>query len=429
MEDYVQESQQATQLATQPDLPGPASTYQAIDSNAYATFHPCSAVAGLTRIDLLRNKLRYTVGRGHNNDIRFPGLKISFHHCVLEWDGRDDENAVFTVHDTSTNGTWWQINGERVKKGHTKVLRDGNEVAFGTPMEQANKTEDYRYIFRVLTGNRRTRGINAEYDITHELGKGSFATVMKAVHRPTGRFYAVKIIHGSKIRGNDETKVNAFKREILILESLHHPNICRLKEQFHEDGDENIYLVLELVEGGDLLDFIVTRDGLPENLSKHIARQICEALAYIHSKGITHRDLKPENILLTKDNPPVAKVADFGLAKVVDQLTMLRTMCGTPSYLAPEVVNTPPGGGYDQKVDSFSVGVIVYSMIANSAPFFENDLLEIRQRIAERSVDWNSLRRKGTSPESFDFIKKLLDTNPASRMSLTDALGHPWLIN
>jgi serine/threonine/tyrosine protein kinase RAD53 len=84
-------------------------------------------------------------------------------------------------------------------------------------------------------------------------------------------------------------------------------------------------------------------------------------LSYIHSKGITHRDLKPENVLLTRDNPPLIKVADFGLAKVVDSLTMLRTMCGTPSYLAPEVVTDAPDG-YDNLVDSWSVGVIVFSM-------------------------------------------------------------------
>ena len=90
---------------------------------------------------------------------------------------------------------------------------------------------------------------------------------------------------------------------------------------------------------------------------------MCDALSYVHSMGICHRDLKPENVLLTADEPPMVKVADFGLAKVIDSMTMLRTMCGTPVYLAPEVVNqTPDNEGYDQVVDSWSVGVIVFSM-------------------------------------------------------------------
>lgn len=172
-----------------------------------------------------------------------------------------------------------KINGVRLDKGHTRVLRDGNEIAFGAPHAEKKSDDDYRFIFRLFTGQAAT-GLNAHYDLAYELGHGSFATVMKALHRASGEWFAVKIIHGSKIRGGDEARLQSFMREISILESLAHHNICSLKERFFDEsrGDENICafpkrdhmlvlnllsdLVLELVEGGDLLDYIVAQNGL-----------------------------------------------------------------------------------------------------------------------------------------------------------------------
>jgi len=164
--------------------------------------------------------------------------------------------------------------------------------------------------------------------------------------------------------------------------------------------------------------------------SKHVTFQICDALAYIHSKGVTHRDLKPENILLTRQNPPIVKVADFGLAKVVDSLTMLRTMCGTPSYLAPEVVKQNNAEGYDNLVDSWSVGVIVFSMLTNAGPFIEDEnQRDIRARILDRKIDWNTLFNRNLSEEAYTFIRGLLREDPLQRLSLTNALDHPWLLS
>ena len=142
-----------------------------------------------------------------------------------------------------------QINGSRVQKGHTRIMRDGNEIAFGSPMPQQNPLEDYRYIYRHLAPLELT-GIHAHYDMAHELGKGSFATVMKAMARETGEWWAVKIIHGNKVRGGNNTNQNqngggnqylqSFAREISILETLDHPNICRLRETFvPEDGSHD----------------------------------------------------------------------------------------------------------------------------------------------------------------------------------------------
>ncbi|KAI0282349.1 kinase-like domain-containing protein [Russula aff. rugulosa BPL654] len=405
----------------------------------FGCLQPCNTA--LRRIDFVKTQPLIAIGRGANNDFVLPGMRISYNHCRIMWDGSQDAQSRVIVHDNSTNGTW--INGARVLKGQSRILRDGNEIAFGSPMQQQNQLEDYRYIYRHLALYELT-GIHAHYDMAHELGRGTFATVMKAMSRTTSDWWAVKIIHSQKIRGanannNDNNNAAARQnsghlqnlgREISILEKLNHPNICRLREMFvPEDGGHDFYLVLELIEGGDLLDFILSRNGLSEPMAQHITSQICSALSYIHEKGITHRDLKPENVLLTKDDPPIVKIADFGLAKVVDSLTMLRTMCGTPNYLAPEVVTEGVRiKGYDHLVDSWSVGVIVFSMLTNTGPFIEDDEEpDIQRRITGRQISWNTLEELGVSTTAQEFIRRLLDVNPTTRMSLTDALRHPWL--
>ncbi|KAI9455364.1 kinase-like domain-containing protein [Lactarius psammicola] len=433
--EYAEETQGATQQASQ-YASLYANSVHPMESPFFGCLQPCNTA--LRRIDFQKTQPHNAIGRGPVNDFVLPGMRISFNHCRVMWDGREDSHSQVVVQDSSTNGTW--INGTRVQKGQSRILRDGNEIAFGSPMPQQNPLEDYRYIYRHLAPLELT-GIHAHYDMAHELGKGSFATVMKAMARETGEWWAVKIIHGNKVRGGNNNNQNqnqncggnqylqSFAREISILETLDHPNICRLRETFVPEEGHDFYLVLELVEGGDLLDFILSHDGVSEPVAQHITRQMCNALAYIHAKGITHRDLKPENVLLTKDNPPNVKVADFGLAKVVDSLTMLKTMCGTPSYLAPEVVNqTEENRGYDQLVDSWSVGVIVFSMLTNTGPFIEDENeQDMRRRIAERYIDWGTLKYKQVSAPAQDFIRCLLDANPSTRMTLTDALHHPWL--
>lgn len=181
-------------------------------------------------------------------------------------------------------------------------------------------------MFRLTAAGRPQTGLHAFYDIGNELGRGSFATVMNAVHRETGKKYAVKIIHLNRYRySSDPEALEKFNREIEILSSLNHPNICQLIEYFRDEA--TISLVLEYIAGGDLLDYIVSRDGVPEERAKLFTFQLCEALKYLHDKRIAHRDLKPENILLTDDEPPVVKIADFGLAKAVDSMTKFMVSC------------------------------------------------------------------------------------------------------
>ncbi|KAJ7681970.1 hypothetical protein DFH06DRAFT_1075569 [Mycena polygramma] len=384
------------------------------------------------RVNLFRTAQEYTIGRNLDNMVILSGLKISNFHAVLKWNGLENAAAVVQIEDTSSNGTY--INGENIGKGQQRLLKDGNEIAFGSPYKSLEDggLYDYRFIFRALVSGAVKRALYNSYDISTELGKGSFATVYKALHRRSGEWVAVKVIHETHRHSPTNTASDVAQlnqsRELTLMKDLHHPSICQLREVFW-NANGSIDLVLELVEGGDLLDLILIKGGLSEAMSKHITYQLCQALAYIHQKGITHRDLKPENVLLTKDNPPIVKVADFGLAKVVSSLTMLRTMCGTPSYLAPEVVTQQNSSGYDSLVDSWSVGVIEFSMLTNTTPFIESSVTDLRARTASRDIDWSQLEELYLTEEAIDFVRLLLDFNPRERMTMADALQHRWLIN
>lgn len=416
-EDYESQSQQetqSTQEASQNTIPD-------IDTESlWGYLQPCSA--DLFRLEFNHLQKTYTIGRNDKNLYVLPGVKVSNEHCKISW----LDNSV-VIEDLSSNGTF--INGHKIGRGNKRVLVDGNEVAFGTPVAQPlTSHEDYRYIYR-HTADLHTGGLYAEYDLSHELGRGAFATVVKGMSRATGEWVAVKMIHANKNQNEIEraTQNAMFAREINIMQTLKHPNICEMKNVFFQtNGDIN--LVLELVEGGDLLEYILEREGVAEPEAKHITYQLCDALSYIHSKGILHRDLKPENILLTRDNPPQVKVADFGLAKLVNNLTIAKTMCGTPSYLAPEVVLQVNQEGYDNLVDSWSVGTIVFAMLTNVAPFNEDRTQQdIRIRIANRTIEWSALEERDLSFNAKDFVFALMQTDPRRRMTMTNSLHHDWL--
>ncbi|KIY67911.1 Pkinase-domain-containing protein [Cylindrobasidium torrendii FP15055 ss-10] len=415
-------------MPTQDEDTQPNSQVQASvpDKDLWGLLQPCHR--NNRPIHLRRTFRIYKVGRNKvGNQIILPSTKISNKHCTITWDGELSSSASVIVQDMSTNGTF--VNGDRIGKGKQRLLRQGDEISFGTVVPQpASALDDYRFLFRLLAGGGTQEGMYAEYDLISELGKGSFATVMKALERQTGETRAIKMIH-HRVAGNsqdEETRNKQLTREIEIMRGLRHPNICALHKVFREKNG-SINLVLDLIDGGDLLDFILQHHGVNEAMGKHISYQICDALSYCHARLIAHRDLKPENILLTKTNPPMVKIADFGLAKVVDSATMLRTMCGTPAYLAPEVVSQVNDSGYGHMVDAWSVGVIMYSMLTNQTPFDERDsCVDIRQKIIERDIVWQPLYDKGISEYGIDLIWSFLFRDPKKRLTMAAALTHPW---
>ena len=179
------------------------------------------------------------------------------------------------------------------------------------------------------------RNIKETYKIEATLGKGSFATVKKAKNRATGERFAVKVV--SKKKMTDEDKAS-LQTEIEILKSLDHPNIVNLIDVFEDE--RHWCLVMELMQGGELFDQILEKEHFTELEAREATKAIIDAIQYCHEKGICHRDIKPENLLLQSKELGITslKVADFGLARLLEENTLASTTCGTPGYVAPEVL-------------------------------------------------------------------------------------------
>ncbi|GAM29199.1 hypothetical protein SAMD00019534_123750 [Acytostelium subglobosum LB1] len=258
------------------------------------------------------------------------------------------------------------------------------------------------------------------YELKQELGRGAFSIVYLAVHRQTQQNYAVKVINKSDL-GKDYEK--NLKMEVDILTRVNHPNIISLKELF--DTPNKLYLVMELVTGGELFDKIVEKGSYTEADAIQLVRKIVSAVEYLHNINIVHRDLKPENLLLkTSGNDLEVAIADFGLSKIIGQQTMMQTACGTPSYVAPEVLNAT---GYDKEVDMWSIGVITYILLCGFPPFYGDTIPEIFEYIMEGNFDYPAEYWGHITPAAKDFINHLLVVDVNSRLTAKDALTHPWL--
>lgn len=197
------------------------------------------------------------------------------------------------------------------------------------------------------------------------MNRGSFAIVKKAVHKASGESFAIKIFDKQSL-GDDD--VMNLQLEVEILSQLDHPNVVRLIEIF--DEEDMLYLVMEIMNGGELFDRIVEKESYSEKEAAETIRPIVDAVRYCHDLDIIHRDLKPENLLYsTADETQIIKISDFGLARFVDN-EFATTACGTPGYVAPEIVT---GKGYGKEVDYWSIGIILYTMLCGFPPFYNED--------------------------------------------------------
>ncbi|KAF7846977.1 hypothetical protein BT93_L3520 [Corymbia citriodora subsp. variegata] len=213
-----------------------------------------------------------------------------------------------------------------------------------------------------------------KYQLGRTIGEGTFAKVKFAQNLETGDSVAIKIMAKSTIL--EHRMVDQIRREISITKIVRHPNIVRLHEVLA--SRTKIYIILEFVTGGELFDQIVHKGRLPENLCRKYFQQLIDAVAHCHSKGVYHRDLKPENLLL--DFHGNLKVSDFGLSALPQQgVGLLHTTCGTPNYVAPEVLGQQ---GYDgAAADIWSCGVILFVIMAGYLPFDEVDLPSLYKKV------------------------------------------------
>ena len=249
------------------------------------------------------------------------------------------------------------------------------------------------------------------------LGKGAFGKVNLSLHVLTGRLVAIKSIN--KTRLTSERQKSKITQETNIMKNLSHSNyVVKVFETY--ETHKHICIVMEYICAGDLLSYIRKRSKLSETTAKYIFKQIVLGLQYIHSKGIVHRDIKLDNILIDLDNN--IKICDFGVSKKIRKGESMTEQCGTPAYIAPEILKNKGYEGFT--VDIWSAGVVLYAMLSGIVPFKGKNLQELQELIMEGKYKPIS----EISKEANHLIKCLLEVDPKKRITIQNILNHPWMI-
>ncbi|XVF46136.1 hypothetical protein PTKIN_Ptkin03bG0002600 [Pterospermum kingtungense] len=258
--------------------------------------------------------------------------------------------------------------------------------------------------------------LTQRYEIGRLLGQGTFAKVYYARSILTNQSVAIKVIDKEKVL--KAGMINQIKREISVMRIARHPNIVQLYEVMATKT--KIYFVLEYCKGGELFNK-VAKGRLKEEVARKYFIQLINAVDFCHSRGVYHRDIKPENLLL--DENENLKVSDFGLSALAEskhQDGLLHTTCGTPAYVAPEVINRK---GYDgAAADIWSCGVVLYVLLAGYLPFHDSNLMEMYRKVGRaefRCPNW-------FTPEARRLVSKMLDPNPSTRISMSKIRGSSW---
>jgi serine/threonine protein kinase len=264
------------------------------------------------------------------------------------------------------------------------------------------------------------------YVLGKVIGEGSWAEVRQCVaagksNAEGGTVYAVKILK------RDKSKRKHMQNEIAALTRAQHPHCVRLEDVFMED---EIYIVMEQLTGGTVLERIIEMDCYSEADARNVTSQVLVALDYLHGIGIVHRDLKPENLLYVSADPSSpqydhVKLSDFGFSRASDYHAM-HTTCGTPEYMAPEVL-TMSAGGYGAKVDLWSMGVVLYVMLAGYFPFQSHSQPTLFRKIMQGEYDFPDAYWADVSEGAKDMIRGMLQADPARRIDALKGLKHAWI--
>ena len=251
------------------------------------------------------------------------------------------------------------------------------------------------------------------YHLIKQIGEGSFGKVYKARRKYTGRLVAIKMINKA---GQSKDDLESFRREIDLLQKVSHPNVMRMLNVFEIDTD---FCVVSELARGDLFQVIDDNQTLPETVLKSVAAQLVSSLSHLHSLHIIHRDMKPQNILIAEHG--ALKICDFGFARALSNTTLVLTSIkGTPLYMAPELVQEQP---YDEKVDIWALGVILYELFYGRPPYYTNSIYKLVQMIVNSPIPWPG----EISPQFKSFLLEMLNKEPSKRTSCQDLLKHPFI--
>ncbi|XP_056101211.1 calcium/calmodulin-dependent protein kinase type 1D [Rhinichthys klamathensis goyatoka] len=261
--------------------------------------------------------------------------------------------------------------------------------------------------------------IKEMFEFKEVLGTGAFSEVVLAEERSTGKMFAVKCIPKKALKG----KENSIENEIAVLRKIKHENIVALEDIY--ESSNHLYLIMQLVSGGELFDRIVEKGFYTEKDASTLIRQVLDAVNYLHSMGIVHRDLKPENLLyFNPQDGSKIMISDFGLSKMEGTGDVMSTACGTPGYVAPEVLAQKP---YSKAVDCWSIGVIAYILLCGYPPFYDENDSKLFEQILKADYEFDAPYWDDISDSAKDFISCLMEKDPSKRYTCDQALRHPWI--
>nr|ODN97763.1 CAMK/CAMK1/CAMK1-RCK protein kinase [Cryptococcus depauperatus CBS 7855] len=405
-----------------------------------------------------------------------PPLRLSGHDASAEIlrHGKHAQTASPTAPTEYKNGKSSKPTGTQQQPPVAAQEIEKKEIQHLTAHDVLAASPNYREEAEKIVADERAQSEKLpvypgleEYRLLEKMGDGAFSNVYKAVDRRSGQKVAVKVVRKYELNqsqhGNKHLNVNFKKRprvteranilkEVQIMRGIDHPNIVKLLKFF--ESEEHYFLVLELMEGGELFHQIVKLTYFSEALSRHVILQVAEGIRYLHEeRGVIHRDIKPENLLferipLAPSRQPIhrpydeekedegefqagigggeigrVKIADFGLSKIVwDEQTM--TPCGTVGYTAPEIVKDER---YSKSVDMWALGCVLYTLLCGFPPFYDESISVLTEKVARGYYTFLSPWWDDISHSAKDLITHLLCVDPAQRYTIDEFLAHPWI--
>jgi serine/threonine protein kinase/predicted phage tail protein len=344
-----------------------------------------------------------------------PGHQYEFRIYAENIYGRSDASEVSTLITTKDTGKKivqkrkYEVDekGKKIRESHKEAIKDYDQYVFDIYSKYVPQPVEIK-----------TRSVYDDYDILEEIGTGAFGVVHRCRERKTGNIFAAKFIPVSHAMEKE-----LIRKEIDIMNQLHHPKLINLHDAF-EDDDEMV-LIYEFLSGGELFERI-TAEGYQMSEAEVInyMRQICEAIKHMHERNIIHLDIKPENIMCQTRKGTNIKLIDFGLATKLDPNEVVKISTGTAEFAAPEIVEREPVGFY---TDMWAVGVLAYVLLSGLSPFAGENDIETLKNVKACDWDFDEEAFGNVSEEGKDFIRRLLLKNKEKRMTAEECLMHAWL--